>query len=78
MISPVESYILTCDNCQQHFENGQGFGIFSDENEMVEDSYGRGWHEKDGKHYCDECAKLDEEVDDLLIIDKTRLDKYKR
>lgn len=72
MISPIESYILTCDNCKDHFENYEGYAIFADKEAMLYDADNCGWHKEKDKYYCDECAKLDDEIDDKLIIDASR------
>jgi len=69
MIHTVECFTLECDNCKEDYTNEHsGFSIFNDKNSLLEDA--DDWHEQDGKHYCPNCAHIDDE-DNLIIKPKT-------
>jgi len=72
MFSPVECFILSCDNCQEHFENYNGFGIFADKDAAREDAEEDGWYRDGEKHYCPKCHTIDDE-DNLIVkpLEKT-------
>ncbi len=76
MISKVECVMLECDNCKQHYENGSGFALFSDEHSMREDATDDDWKldEIPGKHYCDECYSIGE--NDEFYINESREDLH--
>lgn len=66
MTSKIECVIVTCDNCENPYEDGNGFSIFSDETCVhPEDNE---WYVDEDKHYCPSCYELDE--DDNLILKK--------
>lgn len=77
MIELIDSYVGTCDNCGDIFEDGEYslFGLNSDVAEKMEESnwyVGRDNNEHKGKHYCSDCFKQDDDVDDLIHLDLTR------
>jgi len=73
MYHKVECVTLTCDNCQEDYQNEHsGFSIFVDEASANDDADSDGWHlhGDDDKHYCPECHKIND--NDELVIDMTR------
>lgn len=66
MTSKVECVIITCDNCENVYEDGNGYSIFADKNSAYPSEYG--WHVDKDKHYCPSCYELDE--NDNLILKK--------
>lgn len=74
MINEEKCFTLTCDNCHETYfdEDGTGFSMFTDGGQAWECADNDGWYEQDGKHYCPPCYKVDDEVDDQIIITATR------
>lgn len=69
MISKVDSIIITCDVCEDHFEDSSGFSIFGDKTDV--DFSEQEWHDThDGKHYCPKCYHIDDN-DNLIFHEKT-------
>ena len=66
MKEKVECLVLVCDNCGEHFENGNGFSIFSDEQSMMEDADNYDWIELEDKDYCPKCYTNPE--DDVFVV----------
>lgn len=70
MITKIDSFIIECDNCGEHFENyNTGFSIFSLESDAREQSSEEGWHEDKEKNYCPDCHDFDSN-DELIINTK--------
>lgn len=78
MLKVSECYFVCCDNCKEQFEDPMtGFSFWIDHGTALDEAKNSDWltdpkDEKDEKIYCPECAKLDEDIDDLLIIDASR------
>ncbi len=66
MFTNVECVILSCDNCNEPYENCNGFGIFADKMAAKDDALDDEWIEEDGKNYCPKCYTIDD--DDNVII----------
>ena len=56
MINSGQKYWVTCDGCGQAIEFDSSEIICDDESETEELVRNADWTEKDGKHYCPECA----------------------
>lgn len=79
MINEEKAYTGTCDNCQEIFNDGEYslFLLSSDVKDRMEecDWYAGGADpDHKGKHYCPDCFKYDDEVDDKIIVatDRTK------
>jgi hypothetical protein len=66
MISKVECVLLTCDNCQEVFENYNGFSVFPLKTDVEEQAMDSEWIKEGEKHYCDKCYSYDDE-DNLIL-----------
>lgn len=66
---PVEAYKIVCDCCGRTFENSEGWVCYCDcPNEIEDDASASGWmNTGDGRHYCEECHKWD---DNNIIVCK--------
>lgn len=77
MISEEKCYCGVCDNCGEIFDNGE-YSLFPLESDVREQMSEREWYtgivdpDHNGKHYCPECFKYDEEIDDKIIVDIAR------
>lgn len=79
MIHQKKCYCATCDNCGEIFDDGEYsmFPLESDVLDSMGDNYTE-WYAGDtdpdhqGKHYCPECFKYDEDIDDKIIVDLSR------
>lgn len=60
-------YGLRCDRCKANYE-GYEFSFFSSEASLIEDADSQDWLEHNGKHYCTDCAYIDDN-DDIIIKD---------
>jgi len=76
MTQEVKMYTVVCDNCKDVFEDYEGFAAWHDENDAEESAMNKEWYKDGDAHYCTDCYKINDE--DELVIDKTRLDKFKR
>lgn len=70
MFTPIQSFILCCDNCNESYENGNGFGIFADKDAAKDDAVDDGWYDDGDKHYCPKCFTIDD--DDKLIVKRNK------
>lgn len=67
MIEKVECIVITCDICEDVYENVNGFSVFPDENYV--DPADDGWYTHKGEgcvHYCPSCHEYDDE-DNLIV-----------
>ena len=76
MIHEEKCYVGTCDNCGETFVTyHDGFSMFSDKSNIIEGMNDEEWYvgyddsEHKGKHYCPNCFKHDEEIDDKITVD---------
>jgi len=64
---------IQCDNCKEFYENTDGTIFFVDENSAKEEA--TNWDnfiEHEGKHYCSECATMNDEDKVIIIIERTK------
>jgi len=74
MYNKVDCVCITCDNCGETFvDEHSGFSIYVDENSAHEAADDYEWYSEDGKHYCPDCFKIDDE--DNLTINAERTKK---
>ena len=77
MITEEKCYVGTCDNCGEIFNDGE-FSLFPLESDVKDSMMDCEWYsegtdpEHEGKHYCPDCFKYYEEVDDKIIVDISR------
>lgn len=83
MITKVDAFIGECDNCKCLFEDND-YSIFADKEVMKECMKEGFWYMGVGdpdhkdKHYCPDCFRFDEDVDDKIILDESRKDMHKK
>lgn len=77
MITEEKCYLGTCDNCGEVFDDGQ-FSLFISKSDVKERMEETNWYadgtdpDHKGKHYCQNCFKHNDEIDDKIIVDYTR------
>lgn len=78
MIHEEKCYVATCDNCGEIFSDGE-YSMFPLESDVKDQIQSDGeWYcgdtdkEHIGKHYCPDCFKQDENIDDKIILDTSR------
>jgi hypothetical protein len=69
MITKIDSFILSCDNCEEHYESHSGFGIFLDVDTAKEDAQDDEWITQEGLHYCPKCYHIDD-GDNIIVKTK--------
>ena len=73
MIKEVKSYSLICDNCgKTYVENYYDYNVQIDPDMAMEYAKENDWISHEGKHYCPNCYKIDE--DDNIIIKESEVD----
>ena len=65
MIESVTMYRAICDGCGDCAQDGGDYYAWAEPDQAVEEAE---WREIDGKHYCDDCWKWDEETDQPVAI----------
>jgi len=68
MKKKVETIIIVCDNCGEHFVNGYGFTCYTDDPDggnMLSEATSSGWLDIDGRQYCPDCWHYDD--DDNIV-----------
>lgn len=77
MIVEEKCYVGFCDNCQEIFNDGE-YSMFPMESDVKDQMHNRDWYtgvvdpDHQGKHYCPDCFKYHEDIDDKIILDTTR------
>lgn len=78
MTHKEECFCASCDNCGEIFNDGE-YSLFLLESDVIDRLRNDGdWHAGDtdpdhlGKHYCPDCFKQDENIDDKIILDTSR------
>ena len=72
MIHTVEMYGATCDNCKKAFDPDEG-AFWNDEDYMQDRIEEDGWYVTyDGKTYCPDCYRFDDDDGIHLVIKKER------
>lgn len=77
MISEEKCYVGTCDNCGEIFNDGE-FTMFPLQSTVKDEMDNCDWYtgmadpDHKGKHYCIDCFKYEEYIDDKIIVDLTR------
>lgn len=68
MYNKVECITLSCDNCEEIYqdEHGTGYSIWVAESDAFDAAENDGWYSHGGKHYCPNCHEFDD--NDNLII----------
>ncbi len=67
MIVKVEMYTVECDNCKTTSGENSEYSCWNDEAYALEDAEQSDWIEHEGKHYCPNCYKMDDEGNISLI-----------
>ena len=65
MKKTVESIIIVCDSCGDHFVNGDGFTCYTDDpdgSNMMCEATASGWLDIDGRQYCTDCWHFDDDA----------------
>lgn len=75
MISKVEMFTVICDNCKKDQGSESEYSCWNDKGAALDEAFEADWIEEDGKHYCRECYKIDD--DDNVVINIERFNKYK-
>lgn len=70
MIVKVEMYTVECDNCKKTRGEDSEYSCWNDENYALEEAIDHDWIDHEGKHYCPDCYKIDDD-DNITIIEKT-------
>lgn len=68
MKKKVETIIIVCDSCGEHFVNGDGFTCYTDDPDggnMLSEATSSGWLDIDGRQYCPDCWHYDD--DDSIV-----------
>lgn len=71
MKKKVETIIIVCDNCGEHFVNGDGFTCYTDDPDggnMLSEATSSGWLDIDGRQYCPDCWHYDDD-DNIVCSD---------
>ena len=64
MKKKVETIIIVCDSCGEHFVNGDGFTCYTDDPDggnMLSEATSSGWLDIDGRQYCPDCWHYDDD-----------------
>lgn len=79
MIHEGKSFSCTCDNCGVQFSDFHSdFSLFISNGDCLESMDNNEWYTGDtdpdhkDKHYCPNCFKRDEDIDDKIIVDTSR------
>ncbi|MFV0536797.1 MAG: hypothetical protein ACK5M3_05410 [Dysgonomonas sp.] len=68
-IEKINSFVIICDNCGDYYSQGNhipSFASIVDAEIELDEQPDREWEEKDGKHYCPNCYKYDEETGEVV------------
>ena len=68
MKKKVESIIIVCDSCGEHFVNGDGFTCYMGDPDgcnILSEATSSGWLDIDGRQYCPDCWHYDD--DDNIV-----------
>ena len=71
MKKKVETIIIVCDSCGEHFVNGDGFTCYTDDPDggnMLSEATSSGWLNIDGRQYCEDCWHYDDD-DNIVCSD---------
>lgn len=67
MIIEVTMYTVECDNCKTTSGQNAEYSCWNDDAYALEDAIDNEWVEHEGKHYCPNCHKVDEEGNITLV-----------
>lgn len=67
MIIEVTMYTVQCDNCKKTSGENSEYSCWNDDAYALEDATDNDWIEHEGKHYCPNCHKMDDEGNITLI-----------
>lgn len=68
-ISRVDCFVATCGKCGEQFENSQGFSVFVDKIQAIEELGNADWTAQDGKLVCYDCWDDEEDSDMINTLD---------
>jgi hypothetical protein len=71
MKKKVETIIIVCDSCGEHFVNGDGFTCYTDDPDggnMMSEATSSGWLDIGGRQYCPDCWHYDDD-DNIVCSD---------
>lgn len=73
MIKEITMYYVECDNCKNSLFENEDYSCWNDESSAkdVASNMDGSIIDHDGKDYCCDCAKFDD--DDNLILDLSRI-----
>lgn len=77
MITEEKCYCGICDNCGDLFDDGE-YSMFPLESDCKYEMQNSGWYadgtdpDHKGKHYCPNCFKYNETIDDKIIVNLSR------
>lgn len=57
MIKTIESFIATCDNCNEDFESVEGFGTFPEKSDLESHILSAGWIISNDRLHCSKCLQ---------------------
>jgi hypothetical protein len=61
-------YGVTCNRCYELFEE-HDISYWSDEGSAIENATENEWLEKENKHYCPNCQRVNDETDEVEILE---------
>ena len=67
MIKTIKMFTVICDRCGKDSNAGSDYAAWSDLEGAVETALEADWYCEDGKHYCPDCFKYDD--NDNLILE---------
>jgi Zn finger protein HypA/HybF involved in hydrogenase expression len=71
MIKETKCYYVECDNCIETLETSpEGWSYFVDKGQANDEAENHEWYESEGKYYCPQCYKIDD--DDNLSLNAER------
>lgn len=66
MIKPIKMYSVVCDRCGKTFCEGDSIITGADKKSARGYARESGWVEIGNKHYCPDCFKFDDELDEYV------------
>ena len=69
MLKEEKCYYIQCDKSEDIYEDGEGFSLFPDKDELTESAKEDGWREIDGKWYSPEYVGYDPDACKYIVID---------
>lgn len=71
MIHKVEMFGATCDGCNDPWGDADEYAFWPDKDFLKEEIKEYGWHiTDDGKTYCPNCYRFDDDDDLLLTFER--------